>query len=261
VEEHPSKEGKMAHKYVVGSTVAAGILFAVALVLLKNGDKSVEADSRSPGPRRPPRALVLTDLGECQADLERMKASGWSVKPIRALELEALDQKHPYQGGPSDYDVAWVPAKENYPALRRIMRDGGPLDRFAKKGGVVAVMDLTPAKFMLDIAPGGTDAEPLPAGGAGPVAIKAVDHPMITGYYIGGMPLVPQSLDPQQKGGRCCIVNTPQGSQAVVVAANSLGPVIVDYTRGGGRVFICALLEEREACRCNAMLYIQSLIK
>src|SRR2546422_7890544 len=133
-------EVKMKRQSILGSIVVSGILLTALLVLLENSQ--TQAVGNPPG--RAPRVLVLTDLGDALTDIGKMRAAGWNVKPIRALELELVAQKHPYQGGLSDYDVVWVPAKENYPALRLLMRDGGPIDQFAQKGGVVAVVDITP---------------------------------------------------------------------------------------------------------------------
>jgi len=247
----------MKRKHVVGSTLFVGLSLTVALILLKIVPTRAEGQPA----KQAPRAVVISDLGDCQTEVEKMTAMGWAVRTVRTLELEMLAKKHPYEGVLAEYDVVWVPAKENYPALRLLMRDGGPLDKFARGGGVVAVMDLTPQKTLMDIAPGGTDAQPIPAGGAGAVRIEAIDHPMVTGFLIGGSPLVPQSLDPQATGGRGCIVNPPQGCHCVVVAANSLGPVLMDYTHGKGRVLVCALHHATDTCERNAMLYLQSIAK
>lgn len=211
-------------------------------------------DAQAPGPQ----ALVLNDLGPYAGIVAKMQGFDWNVTTVSMLELELLAGS---VGGLSDYNVVWIPAQTDYPALHLLVQDGGPLGGFLQTGGVVVIMGLSPDEFWFDAAPRGVDAEPLPAGGAGVVTIAAPAHPMISGIGTGGQPLVAENLDPDATGGRGVILNVPGGSVAVVIATNTAGPVVVDYRHGTGHVFLSTLLREEDVCRANVILYIQSITR
>ena len=235
-------------RYGIGLTA---ILGGCALTLLVVIPSSQTLAHNAPDPVR---ALVLNDLGAYASVVTSMQTRGWEVTTAGVLEVQA--------GGADfllPFDIVWIPAQANLPGLQELAKTGGVLDLFAYGGGVVAVMDITPDDLWLDIAPGGSDAEALPAAGAGTVTIAAATHPLITGTGIGGQPLVDANLDPQATGGRGCVLNAPDESNAVVIAQNTIGPVVLEHSRGTGHIFVCALLNQAESCTENIVLYVQSL--
>lgn len=199
-------------------------------------------------------AIVVNDLGGYAGILVKMEAYEWEVTTMSALEL--------IKGGAlglRDIDAVWIPAKANYPALRRLTEKKSPLNAFVKGGGVVIVMGISPDGFWIDASLGGADAKALPAGGAGSVTIVAHEHPMISGKGTRGVPLVDGDLDPLDTGGRGNIVNLPDDSSVTVIATNEAGCVVADCKLGEGHVFVSSLLQEEDACKANVLLYIQSL--
>ena len=118
--------------------------------------------------------------------------------------------------------------------------------------------DLLETGTSVDIAPGGADAKALPDGGAGPMAIVAPDHPLVTGEGIGGSALTADDLDPAAGGGRGSLLSAPEG--AIVIAQNSEGPSVLEYEHGEGRVLVDALLDPSDACTLNVVLYVESLV-
>jgi hypothetical protein len=208
------------------------------------------ADAQLPGPR----ALVLNDLGEYEGIAAQMRLCNWDVATVSTLKLISAGTP-----GLADYDVVWIPAQSNYPALRRLAETGSPLEGFVRTGGVVVVMGLSPDRLWIDVALGGMDVKPLFPEGAGAVTIAAPDHPMISGTGTGGQPLTNEDLDPGATGGTGNILNPPEGSE--VIANNTAGPVVVDYRYRAGHVFVSALQREQDICRANVFLYIQLITR
>ena len=126
---------------------------------------------------------------------------------------------------------------------------------------MVVIMGLTPGDLWLDIAPGGVDGASLPAAGAGVVDISDYTHPMISGEMTGGLPLIPTDLDPQATGGRGNLMNSPDDTDATVIAVNDEGPVIIDHIYGAGHVFVSTLFNELDICQGNVLLYVQSIAR
>ncbi len=205
-----------------------------------------------------PSVLVVSDLGEYGADLARMQSLGWSVTERRALEVEFPGTQ--YDGGIAGCDVVWIPANASTKTVRYLCRDGGAVDAFLRRGGVVVLMDVTPDEPLVDVGPGGADGLPLPPVGAGPVTIGDATHPAIWGLGVGGVPVMDEDLDPQLTSGRGCVM-PPAGAKATVIARNAAGPVLVEYSHGTGRVIACALLGERENCRDNMLRYVASIAR
>ena len=198
--------------------------------------------------------IVVDDLGSYAGILVKMEAYEWEVTTMSSLEVlkrGAVVLR--------DYDVVWIPAKANYPALRRLAEKKSPLDAFVKGGGVVVLMGINPDGFWIDATLRGADAKPLPAGGAGTVSIVAPEHPMISGIGTRGVPLVDSDLDPSATGGRGNIVNLPRDSSVTVIASNEAGCVVVDLTHGDGHVFLSTLLQEEDVCKANVLLFIESI--
>lgn len=242
-------------RYGIGLTAILGGCALMLLMVAPSGHtQAAEGDTGAPLPR----ALVVTDTGQYAGIVAKMQIHDWTVQTVSTLELELLAAS---EGGLSDYNVVWVPAQENYPALRILARDGGPLDQFARAGGVVVIMGVTPTKMWLDIAPGGLGGRPLPSGGAGVVQIAATTHPMISGMDTGGTPLASSDLDPNGTGGRGNLFNPPAGSDAVVIATNNAGCCVVDYRHGEGHCFVSTLLQEADPCKANVLLYVQSIAR
>jgi hypothetical protein len=242
-------------RYSIGLMSLLGASLLMLLVARPSGHmQAAEGDTGAPLPR----ALVVTDTGQYEGIVAKMQIHDWTVETVATLELDLLAAS---EGGLSDYNVVWVPAQENYPALRILAGDDGPLDQFARAGGVVVIMGVTPTKMWLDIAPGGLDALPLPSGGAGAVVIAEGTHPMISGMDTGGTPLASSDLDPNGTGGRGNLFNPPDGSDAVVIATNSAGCCVVDYRHGEGHCFVSTLLQEADPCKANVLLYVQSIAR
>lgn len=220
-----------------------GISFLARLVLVVATLAAGIARAQSP----PVRALVLTDLGESSEIAALMEAEGWNVTATEVLDLDPSDLS-------SQFDVVWIPAETNSDAVHQLV--DGELVLFALEGGVVVVTGVDGTS--LDIAPGGVDADALPAAGAGTVTIVAVDHPSITGAGIGGSALTDADLDPTGGGGRGSLHNTPD--DGVVIAQNADGPVAVEYGHGDGHVLVATLLDPVDACAKNVVLYAGSLV-
>ncbi len=203
----------------------------------------------------PVRALVLTDLGDPGDIVTRMQAHSWQVTSLGVLSVLG-PATETYS---ASYDVIWIPAQSNFPGIHRLV-SSGTMDAFIKKGGVLVIVDANPVGVWPDLAPGGADAEALPAGGAAPLTITKPDHPMITGTGIGGVAVTTADLDPQGTGGRGCIINAPQEGGPVAIVSNALGPVLVEHTHGSGRVLMTALKNPTANCVENMILYVQSLL-
>lgn len=235
----------MRKSFIVKSLMVSTM--AVTLVVFLTSGRETQAQPQ------PFQVLVLNDLGEHQSTVTLMESRGWGVTTAGVLEVltdgaEAL----------SVYDAVWIPAQSNYPGLRQLASWGGVLQAYVKQGGTVVLADLSPEEFWIDAVVGGADVEALPAGCEGPVTITAADHPVITGEGTGGTPLAEADLDPQGTGGSGCIRGDGQ-TDAIVIASNVHGPVLLEHTIGTGHVLICALLSPQPNCIENILLYVQSL--
>ena len=167
----------------------------MVLLLVPNGHtRAAEGNTGKPAPK----VLLLTDVGAHENILAKMIAYNWEVTTITTLEFELLAVG---EGDLDAYSVAWVPSHENYDNIRILVEGGGALEAFARTGGVVVVMGLTPTDVWLDIAPGGVDGFSLPEAGAEAVDIVDYAHPMISGQLTGGLSLIPSDLDPEASGG------------------------------------------------------------
>lgn len=215
---------------------------------------AAEGDTGKPAPQ----ALVVTDTGMYEGIVAKMRMFDWTVETVSMLDLELLAAD---EGGLSDYGVVWIPGQKNYDALRILVADDGPLNVFAKEGGVVVLMGLSPTDKWLDVGLGGLDVQALPAEGAGVVEILENSHPMISGNDTGGTPLTSTNLDPDGTGGRGFLSNPPVGSGAVMIATNSAGCCVIDYKIGEGHCFASTLLREEDPCKANVLLYIQSIAR
>ena len=232
-----------------GGILAASIV--VALCAAWATSKMGSTDAAGGGG---PRVLVVSDLGDATADVAAMTALGWDVRSMKTLEVEYEASQY---GLITECDAIWVPSG-NPDALRFLMRDGGPLDRFASAGGTVVWMDVAASEHQLDVGLGGVDAIPLPAIPIGAVSLSTDDHPIAVGLTIGSVPLIEGDLDPESTGGGCCVVGSPE-DDTNVIASNAAGPVLVDYGHGDGRVVACALKNARPVCRTNILRYVASL--
>ena len=47
----------------------------------------------------------------------------------------------------------------------------------------------------------------------------------------------------------------------MVIACNTIGPVLLEHTHGGGYVLIAALINPAQNCVENTVLYVQSLVQ
>ena len=234
-------------KLAMSVAVTAGL--ALLLVLAIPGGKAQGQTTESV------KALVVEGLGDSSAIVTTMQSLGWEVTMAAVLDVD----QH-FDNGLYGYDVIWVTAGTDVKPLQFLARRGNILDQFPAAGGVVVVTDLSPDDMWLDIAPGGPEAQALPASGAGVVTIAAVDHPSITGAGTGGTALTAADLDPQSSGGRACVINPPQDSGFVVIAENSIAPVLLDYKHGNGRVIVSALLSPQESCSENLLRYLQTVV-
>ena len=232
-------------KHIIGSTVCLGLFLSVLLLFVNRQTLALQNSGA------PPQALVLSDLGSYQNIVATMVGLGWGVTTADTIAVEMLEA----DGALAAYDVVWVPADANYAALRLLVRNGNALESFARQGGVVVIWGLSPETFLLDIAPGGADAAPLPAGGAGPVAVTAPSHPL----FSGGVVPTAADLDPSSTGGGGCLLNTPDGCPTVVIAENTAGPVLLHYRYRLGHVVIGALADETAACREHILGGIESI--
>ena len=237
----------MKKKRIV-STLAALTLFS-ALLLAIAIDRTLAQSAD------PVKALVVEGLGDTVAIVATMQSLGWEVTTAGVLDV---DQQ--FVNGLNAYDVVWVTAGTDVRPMQLLARPGNILDQFAAAGGVVVVTDVSPPNHIwLDIAPGGLDAQTLPASGAGAVTIAATEHPLISGTGIGGVTLNAAYLDPELSGGGCCVVNPPDNSAAVVIAQNSIGPVLLEHTHGTGHVLVSALLNQQDNCTQNVLYYVEFL--
>ena len=226
-------------------TICAGIL----LTCLPLQVTSVHGQEESPV-----RALVIRDTGPAQHDIitQKMDELGWEVGWGAKAPEVIRDGAESLIG---NWDVVWVPATTNYPAIRRLAEEGGPLKGFVESGGTVVVMGVKPLSFLLDIDPGGTDTDLFQ--GEGTVTITDPTHPMVTGEGIGGVPLTEEHFDPHSTGGNGYFLNVSSSSGAVV--ENASGPVVMDYLHGSGRIWIAATDRENPSCADNLLLYLDSL--
>lgn len=235
-------------KHTIASAVCVGLFLSLPVLFMANRQTQALQD----GGGAPPQALVLSDLGSYQNIVASMAGVGWAVTTADTMEVELLE----VDGALGAYDVVWVPAETNDPALKLLVEDGGALESFARQGGVLVIWGLRPdtGTLWLDIAPGGADAAPLPAGGAGPVAVTD-DHPR----FLSGLLLVEDGLDPYSIGGGGCVVNTPAECPTVVLAENAAGPVLLHYRYRLGHVVVGALFNETAACREEVLRGLETI--
>lgn len=201
-------------------------------------------------------ALVVSDLGDPAGIVARMNVVGWEVTTMPTLEVSGLGT-----AALAAYDIVWIPASTNYPALRILVEDGGPVEEFVRNGGTLVVMGVSPDGLWLDVAPGGVEAKALPADGAGPVEIELADHPLITGEGIGDLTLVSSDFDPNQTGGHGTLFNQPEGAGTNLITTNQAGAVTLEYHHGAGHCFVSTSFQERNVCKDNVLLYNQSLVQ
>ena len=244
-------------KVVIPVTVLVILLVAAVLTYSTGRDVSAQAS--------PIQAVVLTDHGAYDGVVSAMGSLGWAVSTLSTLETELAGESVAGLGTIGDLssaDVVWIPWGTNESGLHLLVGDGGSLDVYVRGGGIVVVSGITTDGYiMLDVAPGGTDVDPIPEGGSGAVTITAIDHPFITGAGTGGTALTSSDLDPTSSGGGGCITNVPNAEGCTVIAENSDGAVLAIYTFGDGYVVVSTLLNGTAACQENLILYVQSLVQ
>ncbi len=202
-------------------------------------------------------AAAFVALGAASASARPllMSLDGYSDSNIlRAVQLQhtvtgrSLAQINAMtQAQLSAYDTVFVSpdlTPMSYGALRSAVADGGSLQMYVASGGTLVVNVAGRVGSQNDIAPGGVDY----VGGThnNNASFVSAAHPLLTGLGYSGHSLNPSDfsmwlhtdhghIDPaslsMERG-----VDSP-----IQITANTLGPSVVEYAYGDGRVLVTTL--------------------